>query len=140
MSPRRIQRKRTKGWRMPLCSCGCGKPARYVGRPTKWGNPFKVSSGTKTSGTVYGPGYFDGAPDCAYISAAGGENIRKHLQSEACRIYRQTIESLDVTWPKITVDDIRRELAGHDLACWCAPGKPCHADVLLELANPEADR
>lgn len=30
---------------------------------------------------------------------------------------------------------IRRELAGRDLACWCAPGLACHADVLLEIAN-----
>ena len=34
-----------------------------------------------------------------------------------------------------TVDDVRRELAGRDLACWCAPGLACHADVLLEVAN-----
>jgi hypothetical protein len=27
------------------------------------------------------------------------------------------------------------ELAGHDLACWCPLDQPCHADVLLELAN-----
>ena len=27
-------------------------------------------------------------------------------------------------------------LIGHDLVCWCAPG-PCHADILLELANKE---
>ncbi|MBK7274882.1 MAG: DUF4326 domain-containing protein [Actinomycetales bacterium] len=33
MSPQRIQRQRTKGWRMP-------EGAVYVGRPTKWGNPF----------------------------------------------------------------------------------------------------
>ncbi len=33
MSPQRIQRKRTKGWRMP-------EGAVYVGRPTKWGNPY----------------------------------------------------------------------------------------------------
>ena len=33
MSPQRIQRKRTKGWRMP-------KDAVYVGRPGRWGNPF----------------------------------------------------------------------------------------------------
>lgn len=32
-APVRIQRKRTKGWRMP-------EGAVYVGRPTKWGNPF----------------------------------------------------------------------------------------------------
>ena len=34
--PKRIQRKRSKGWRMP-------KNAVYVGRPTKWGNPFKLN-------------------------------------------------------------------------------------------------
>ena len=27
------------------------------------------------------------------------------------------------------------ELRGHDLACWCPLGQPCHADVLLEIAN-----
>jgi Domain of unknown function (DUF4326) len=29
----------------------------------------------------------------------------------------------------------RRELRGRRLACWCQPGDPCHADVLLEIAN-----
>ena len=31
--PDRIQRKRTKDWKMPV-------NAIYVGRPTRWGNPF----------------------------------------------------------------------------------------------------
>lgn len=30
---------------------------------------------------------------------------------------------------------VRSELRGKNLACWCPPGEPCHADVLLELAN-----
>ncbi len=30
--------------------------------------------------------------------------------------------------------DIRRELVGRDLVCWCSP-LPCHADILLEIAN-----
>ena len=34
-----------------------------------------------------------------------------------------------------TIDDVQRALAGRDLACWCAPGLACHADVLLEVAN-----
>lgn len=34
-----------------------------------------------------------------------------------------------------TLDEIRAQLAGHDLVCWCAIDQPCHADVLLELAN-----
>jgi len=28
------------------------------------------------------------------------------------------------------------ELRGKNLACWCKPGQPCHADTLLKLANP----
>lgn len=35
----------------------------------------------------------------------------------------------------ITVDDVRRELRGRDLACYCPLDEPCHADVLLEIAN-----
>ncbi len=31
--------------------------------------------------------------------------------------------------------EARRVLGGHDLACWCRLDQPCHADVLLELAN-----
>jgi hypothetical protein len=29
------------------------------------------------------------------------------------------------------------ELRGKNLACWCRLDQPCHADVLLELANAE---
>lgn len=32
---------------------------------------------------------------------------------------------------------IRAELRGHDLACWCPLDAPCHADVLLEIANAD---
>lgn len=35
---------------------------------------------------------------------------------------------------KVSVDDVKRELRGKDLACWCAP-LPCHCDVLIEVAN-----
>jgi len=34
-------------------------------------------------------------------------------------------------------DEIRRHLRGKNLACWCPLDQPCHADVLLELANRE---
>ena len=36
---------------------------------------------------------------------------------------------------KITTDDVRRELRGRDLACYCPLDEPCHADVLLAIAN-----
>lgn len=87
--PERIQRKRSKGWRIP-------PGAVYVGRPTKWGNPFPTA---------------------------------------------QQYQRWLLAGP-MTVDDPRHrilsdihELRGKTLACWCAPGSPCHADVLLELAN-----
>jgi Protein of unknown function (DUF3631)/Domain of unknown function (DUF4326) len=32
--------------------------------------------------------------------------------------------------------EIRSALHGRDLACWCPLDQPCHADVLLEIANP----
>jgi hypothetical protein len=36
---------------------------------------------------------------------------------------------------RVTVEDVRRDLAGRDLACWCPPDRPCHGDVLVEVAN-----
>ncbi|MGX1809731.1 DUF4326 domain-containing protein [Nocardia sp. NPDC055321] len=35
----------------------------------------------------------------------------------------------------VTIEIVRAELAGRDLACWCPLHLPCHADVLLEFAN-----
>lgn len=89
-SPKRIQRKRTKGWRMP-------ENAVYVGRPTKWGNPYSVS--------VWG--------------------TRERALGE--------FRALMGRWPEFV--EMTLELRGKDLACWCPLDQPCHADVLLELAN-----
>jgi hypothetical protein len=35
----------------------------------------------------------------------------------------------------ITIEDVKRELRGRDLACYCPLDGPCHADVLLAVAN-----
>jgi hypothetical protein len=88
----RIQRKRTKGWRMPPNTV-------YVGRGSKWGNPFSI----KAYGRIKAVYKFQKAL------------IKNNLP--------------------ITIEDVKRELKGKNLACWCALDKPCHADVLLELAN-----
>ncbi len=48
-------------------------------------------------------------------------------------LYRDALARCEL---RFTVDDVRRELAGRDLACWCPLDGPCHADVLLEVANP----
>lgn len=53
----------------------------------------------------------------------------------ACRRHREVPYALHHGDLKITVADVRRELAGRDLACWCGLDQECHADVLLEVAN-----
>ncbi len=111
--PERIQRKRTKGWRMP-------EGAIYVGRPTKWGNPFVVHIHRLRCS----PGWVL-CPTWNVDSAEQATTRYKHSL-----IYPVTHQP---AMPDI--DDIRYELRGHDLACWCPLNQPCHADVLLELAN-----
>ncbi|MBF0350922.1 MAG: DUF4326 domain-containing protein [SAR324 cluster bacterium] len=99
---KRVQRKRTKGWKMPANTV-------YVGRPTKWGNPVIISDFTNESNL----------PN-AVIARHAVQSFESLLQDDR----------LD-----ITVDEIKKELQGKDLACWCALDQPCHADVLLEIAN-----
>ena len=55
--------------------------------------------------------------------------VKTYGLAESLRLYRLHAESFDLA-------TLRRDLAGRDLACWCPPDQPCHADVLLELANP----
>jgi hypothetical protein len=77
----------------------CPKGAIYVGRPSKWGNHYKIG--------------------------------RDGTREEVIAKYRDWLENS--VSPLLTNLDLR-ELKGKDLVCWCAP-LPCHADVLLELAN-----
>lgn len=53
-------------------------------------------------------------------------------RAEAVRRYRA-----DLLGGRLGVspDDVRAELRGRDLACYCPLDEPCHADVLLEIAN-----
>ena len=81
----------------------CPKDAIYVGRPSKWGNHYKI----------------------------GGSGINAIDRKSAVDSYRHWLECRLVIEP-----DFLTPLRGKDLVCWCAP-LPCHADVLLELANKE---
>jgi hypothetical protein len=54
-------------------------------------------------------------------------------REEAVRRYRDDLLAGRLA---VTVDDVVRELAGRDLACYCPLDQPCHADVLLDVANP----
>lgn len=112
--PQRIQRKRTKGWRMPPNTV-------YVGRGSKWGNPFK-------------PG--------AIIQTPYNEHIKVKDNAHAARVFGEWCVSYEtarqgIAPPMVAMIGTQRidQLAGKNLACWCAPGQPCHADILLELAN-----
>jgi hypothetical protein len=53
-------------------------------------------------------------------------------RDEAVRRYRDDLLAGRLA---ITVDDVKAELRGRDLACYCSPTDRCHADVLLEVAN-----
>lgn len=53
-------------------------------------------------------------------------------RAEAVRRYR---DDLFAGRLPITVDDVRAELRGRDLACYCPLDEPCHADILLAVAN-----
>ncbi len=113
-SPKRIQRKRTKGWRMP-------KGAVYVGRPSKWGNPYVVGL------ALWSPRVH---VDTAVRDAQHAVDLyRRWLVGAVTRT-----DQGPVTSAFLTMGD-PRDLAGRDLVCWCPLDQPCHADVLLTIAN-----
>jgi hypothetical protein len=53
-------------------------------------------------------------------------------RTQCVTLYREALTRGQLS---LTVTEVRNELAGRDLACWCPPDEPCHADVLLEMAN-----
>lgn len=86
-----------------------------VDRSTKYGNPFTPSMICVSPSRVHK----QGEP----IGQAGAvKAFRTLMQTNLQREPKATREILD-------------ELRGKNLACWCKAGEPCHADVLLELAN-----
>lgn len=91
-TPLRIQRKRTKGWRMP-------DGAVSVTRPGRFGNPFRAG-----------------------INGVRFDNCLSMHETYCLVRLRGEPEWLE-------------PLRGKDLACFCKEGAPCHADVLLRLAN-----
>ena len=83
-----------------------------VDRSTRWGNPLRV-------GQWKGYGAADAVAD-----------YERYL--DRAPVVR-SFENVYGTPP--TLEAIRQSLGGKNLACWCKPGEPCHADVLLRLAN-----
>ena len=56
----------------------------------------------------------------------------KLTRAKAIALYRRDLLSGRL---KVSVNDVRMELAGRDLACWCPLDELCHADLLIEIAN-----
>lgn len=106
-SPKRVQLRRSKGWRKP-------EGAIVVARPTRWGNPWRVHA--------------------VLFGAPGGWPLIPITPPLAVALYRTALEVGALPY---TSSDVRAELAGRDLACWCPTSQPCHADVLLSIANEE---
>lgn len=105
--PGRIQLRRTAGWRKP-------EGAVVVTRGTDWGNPYRVGQPVQITTPMGGGQAYDYYPT----------------------ITREIAVLLFRVWVSGRLEDqIRAELAGKDLACWCPLDGPCHADVLLEIAN-----
>jgi hypothetical protein len=94
--PQRLHRSSKAGSRLVSPN---GLPIIYVGRPTKWGNPFTTGS-REARVTAY---------------------REKLMQGFLCEDF--------------ATEMISDELAGKNLACWCPLDVPCHADVLLAMAN-----
>lgn len=145
--PRRVQQRRTAGWRKPENTVS-------VARPSKWGNPFRVGHAQVRMPSV------DGSLDWEHEG-------RLHKRSGEQHVYMRHIDGKDVfTWhqvedatPEQCVEMFREyitglsghrlsdygrvdrtqiviaELRGKNLMCFCPLDQPCHADVLLEIAN-----
>jgi hypothetical protein len=120
-TPRRIQRKRTKGWTMP-------DGAIYVGRPTRWGNPIDWRDYPSWSPEHLPDGELDDDP-----RRIPDAERRRWAVIDFDDALREPRTGRAFGYP--AADEIRATLAGRDLACWCPLDQPCHADVLLELAN-----
>lgn len=115
MSPQRITLSRAKGWRMPENTVRVARPG-YYGNPYTvdvFGLPLAVDLYRNTLEGCWSPSLVEGLSD-----ATAAHAYRLH-----CELHGRM--QLRPAWL----------LRGKNLACWCKQGEPCHADVLLELAN-----
>lgn len=104
----RFRLSRAKGWKMPAGSVSCARPGR-------WGNPFVVGrDGTREQCVA------------KFMALSKGfiAFTERHVSvDDQIAFYRRIRRSVD-------------QLKGLNLGCWCAlDGRPCHADILIALAN-----
>lgn len=112
--PIRIQRKRTKGWRMP-------EETVNVARPGFWGNLFTVDEWGRELAVKLHRNAMTGFWNPRDLPAEWPDS-KFALGAELFKESRHQLECL-------------YQLRGHDVACWCKEEELCHGDTYLELAN-----
>lgn len=124
--PKRIQLKRTKGWKMP-------KNTIIVDRRSKYGNPFKIVGDMIYCDASHRRKIMD-----PWVYFSGPWNDDK-IHDFLLYFYETWVNGIryhgKVKPREFTIEQLQKELKGKNLACWCKPGAKCHADVLLEVAN-----
>lgn len=122
--PIRVQLSRAKGWKMP-------ENTVKVTRPGTHGNPFRVGGWFMRGDHRPTPAFRMTWCECLRSPADPGFSLIES-QEQAVEWFRWLVS----TWSERHVANVRDALRGRNLACWCPEGTPCHADILLELANP----
>jgi hypothetical protein len=121
--PERIQLKRTRGWKMPPNTIKAGR-----GRGNPYGNPFRIGGWFKIGNGK--PGGFNWI-ECLDEKYLEPGYVKVRDRAHAVELYREYRR----LYP-LKSDVIARLKAADYVACWCPlDGLPCHADVLLEIAN-----
>lgn len=115
--PKRIQLSRAKGWRLPPNTV-------KVDRTTRFGNPYVIGEQVDMKQVRRWGWTFSPAGRCI-VCADATEAVERFAHA--------------LVWDGAIHNDVRQALGGKDLACWCAPGAPCHADTLLMIANSEPE-
>jgi hypothetical protein len=134
-STTRIQLSRRKGWRMPPDTV-------KVDRSTRWGNPWKVGTpgsliysmdGVRTEAAI-GRDMTAADAELAFTLWLLGYAIGHELRPETLnRAGRRALWD-HLSDRRQTIFAHLHMLRGKHLACWCPPGTPCHAEILLSLA------
>lgn len=130
IKPKRITRKRTKGWRMP-------PNTKYVGRPSKYGNPFKLIGDQIYCDASHRRKILDPwvlFTDQLFDPLNGDRAIVFFYRHWLAGLY----DSGGIVRPRgFTLDEMERELKGKNIACWCKQGTPCHGQVILDYLYGE---
>lgn len=125
--PERIQRSRAKGWKKPA-------GAVYVGRGSAFGNPVVCTPhGCDVKPCGCCPEYRCCVSVFREYITSGIEGRHSHTGSLSV-----ALDAMAGYPRRNKMVERLSELRGKDLMCWCPPDKPCHADVLIELANAPA--